>query len=206
MPAIGNAGNYQYHNKLGDIVQGLLKLSGAIDAMLAFIGRIGAWMGLLLVLTVCYDVVTRYFGVPKAFGLNSTQIQESEYWLHTFLFALTIGYTYTRQAHVRIDLVRDRFSLRTKYWIEIFGILVFLLTYVIIGIWFTLNYAYQSFIEHEVSKSTIGLSNIWILKSTLPVMFILLGLAGLSQLIKAAAGLRGVLPENKIASVIGGDI
>ena len=96
----------------------LLSVSRAIDGVIGVLGKIGAWASLLLVLLVCYDVVSRYFGVPKPFGLNSTMIQEGEYWLHTFLFALFIGYAYTRQAHVRIDLFRERLPRRGKYAIR----------------------------------------------------------------------------------------
>ena len=186
-------------------MESLLRLSVAIDGVLKRVAKVGAWMGLLLVLVVCYDVVSRYFGVPKPFGLNSTQIQESEYWLHTFLFALVIGYAYTRQSHVRIDLLRDRLPLKAKYAIEAVGIVLFLMTYVVIGIYFTAIYTQQSFLEGEVSKSTIGLSNIWILKAAMPVMFGLLGLAGVSQLIKSIAGLTGRLPAERVKETVGGD-
>ena len=63
-------------------LSGLLRISDGIDAVLAVFGRIAAWCGFALMLVVVYDVVSRYAGVPKPFGLNSTQIQESEYWLH----------------------------------------------------------------------------------------------------------------------------
>ncbi|MFC3228127.1 TRAP transporter small permease subunit [Marinibaculum pumilum] len=181
----------------------LLRVSAGIDGFLSVVARIGAWCGVALVLVVCFDVATRYLGLPKPFGLNSTQVQESEYWLHTFLFALVIGWAYTRQAHVRIDLVRERFGRRTRYAIEIFGIVVFLLTYVAIGTWYTGEYAHASFLEDEASKSTIGLTDIWILKMALPALFLLLGLAGISQLIKSVAGLTGHLPEAKAAETLG---
>ena len=57
----------------------------------------------------------------------------------------------------------------------------------------------------EVSKSVIGLGNIWILKSVLLVMFGLLILAGISQLIKSLAGLCGRLPGTKVRETLGGD-
>ena len=98
----------------GRAVGGLFKLSAGIDRTLEILTRIGMWCGLALVVVVCYDVLSRYFGVPKPFGLNSTMVQESEYWLHTFLFALVIGYTYTRQGHVRIDLIRDKLPVEGK--------------------------------------------------------------------------------------------
>lgn len=184
----------------------MLAVSNILDAITSFFGKIGAWCGLLLVVVVIYDVVARYAGVPKPFGLNSTQIQESEYWLHATLFSLMIGYAYLRQAHVRIDLVRERFGLRTKYLLEMLGCLLFLLPYALVGMYYTTAYAHTSYLEGEISKSVIGLSNIWILKSTMPIMFALMFVAGLSQLIKAALGLAGRLPADRVSETLGGDM
>ena len=186
-------------------MSGLLRISDAIDALLALFGRIAAWAGLLLVLVVVYDVVSRYAGVPKPFGLNSTQIQESEYWLHSVLFAFMIGYAYTRQAHVRIDLVRETLPLRAKFVIEMLGCAIFLIPYALLATYYCALYAYTSYLEDEVSKSVIGLSNIWILKTTLPLMFALMGLAGLSQFIKSLAGFTGHLPAGRMQAALGGD-
>ena len=181
----------------------LLSLSRAIDALLGFFGRIGAWASLLLVLIVCYDVVTRYFGVPKPFGLNSTMIQESEYWVHTFLFALLIGYAYTRQAHVRIDLFREGLPKRGKYVVELLGCLLFLIPYAGIGVYLATGYVASSFAQGEVSKSVVGLSNIWLLKGALYPLYLFMGLAGVSQLIKSIAGLLDRLPAEEAGAVIG---
>ena len=190
----------------GRAVGGLFKLSAGIDRTLEILTRIGMWCGLALVVVVCYDVLSRYFGVPKPFGLNSTMVQESEYWLHTFLFALVIGYTYTRQGHVRIDLIRDKLPLRAKYAIEMFGCVFFLISYSVVAGVYCYRYALASFYEGEASKSVIGLSHIWLLKSALPILFLLLGLAGISQLIKSTAGFLGKLPDAKIAETVGGDL
>ena len=182
-----------------------LRLAAAVDAVVAFFGRVGAWAGLVLVIVVIYDVVTRYAGVPKPFGLNSTQIQESEYWLHAVLFTFMLGFAYRRQAHVRIDLIRERLPRRVKFAIEALGCLLFLIPYSAVAAWYCAKYAYTSFLEDEVSKSVIGLSDIWVLKMTLPLMFILLGLAGISGLIRSVAGLTGRLPEPMVAGTLGGD-
>ena len=181
----------------------LLALSRGIDATLGFFGKIGAWASLLLVVIVCYDVVSRYFGVPKPFGLNSTMIQESEYWVHTYLFALVIGYAYLRQAHVRIDLFRQGLSPRGKFAIEFIGCLLFLIPYAGIGVYLAVDYVATSFAQGEVSKSTVGLSNIWLLKGALYPLYVMMGLAGISQLIKSLAGLLGQLPEEQVAAVTG---
>jgi TRAP-type mannitol/chloroaromatic compound transport system permease small subunit len=183
----------------------LLGISRLLDRFLGAVAKFGGWAGVILVLVVCYDVVARYFGVPKPFGLNSTMIQESEYWFHSYLIVLVIGYGYIRQAHVRIDLLRESLSEGKKYWIEFCGILAFLLPYSLLGIWLSLPYTINSFNQGEISKSQNGLSNIWMLKGGLVVLFALLLLAAVSQLIKSYAGIRGQLPQDLKQMTIGGD-
>ena len=183
----------------------LLQLSAGIDRLLSVLARIGSWAAILLMLVVCYDVVTRHYGVPKPFGLNSTQIQESEYWLHTILFALVIGYAYLRQAHVRIDLVRGRLPIKAKYVIEMTGCLLFLIPGALVIAWLSFGYTMVSFNTGEVSKSVIGMSNVWILKAFMPLMYGLIVLAGISQFIKSLAGFLGRLPQHRVLEVLGGD-
>lgn len=182
----------------------LLRFSAGIDRVLAFFATIGGWLGALLVVVVCYDVITRYFGVPKPFGLNSTMVQESEYWLHSYLIVLVVGYAYIRNAHVRIDLVREHLAPRVKCWIEAIGVLLFLAPYSIIGVWLAWPYTVTSFNQGEISKSQIGLSNIWILKGGMVVLFVLLFLAAVSKLIKAISGIVGDPPKD-VAHYQGGE-
>ncbi|MEC9368254.1 MAG: TRAP transporter small permease subunit [Pseudomonadota bacterium] len=183
----------------------LLRLTAVIDGILGVVARIGCVAGLMLVVVIVYDVITRYFGFPKMFGFNSTQYQEFEYWLHTVLFSLVIGYAYTRQSHVRIDLVRDRLTRRTKYILEVLGITLLLIPFCLIALNYNLHYVQASYSEGEISKSVIGLTHIWILKSFLVALFGLLLLAAISQLIKAVAGLRGELPDEMVSGALGGD-
>ena len=181
----------------------LLGLSALIDRFLAVIARIGAWCGVALVAVVCFDVATRYLGLPKPFGLKLHAGPGIRVLAAHLPFRARDRLAYTRQAHVRIDLVRERLPRRLRYAIECLGIVLFLLTYVAVGTWYTGTYAHYSFQEHEASKSTIGLTHIWILKLSLPAMFILLGLAGISQLIKSFAGLVGRLPEDRVTETLG---
>ena len=178
-----------------------LGLSRLIDRILWFAAKIGAWCVLLLILVVTYDVFTRYLGVPKIFGLTSTMLQESEYWLHSFLIVFVVGYAYTRGSHVRIDLLRESRSSRTKYIIEITGITLALIPYSLLGLWLSWPYVVRSFLSGEISKSQTGLTHLWVLKSGLIVLFVLIGLAGLSQLIKSIAGLTGKLPDDRRVTV-----
>lgn len=182
----------------------LSPIYNSIDGLLTFIARIGAIAMVALVAITMYDVMTRYFSIPKFPGLNSTMVQESEYWAHGFLFALLMGYGITRQVHVRIDLVREMMPRKMKYAMEILGILIFLIPFSTIGLIYCYDYAVKSFVDGEVSPSTVGLTNIWLLKSTLVIMFGLLVLAGVSQLLKAVDGLLGNLTAQDEEHVLGG--
>ena len=186
-------------------MQGLLNISRLLDGALKVFARFGGYLGFFLVVVVCYDVITRYMGVPKPAGLNSTMIQEFEYWLHSGLIVFAIGYGYTRQAHVRIDLIREKLSERTKLWIETFGILLALIPYSLLGLWLSWPYVVQSFVSGEISKSQTGLSNLWIVKAGLIFLFGLLLVAGISQLLKCIVGLRGELPNDIKEEMLGGE-
>lgn len=182
-----------------------LGVSRVIDRLLWLMAKVGAWCAVLLVAVVTYDVFTRYLGVPKVFGLTSTILQESEYWLHSFLIVLVVGYAYTKQSHVRIDLIRENLSERAKHLIEITGILLALIPYSFLGAWLSWPYVVRSYTSGEISKSQTGLTDLWILKSGLIILFVLIGLAGISQLIKSIAGLAGKLSENLKTTTMGGD-
>ncbi len=200
----------------------LSRIYGPIDWLLWLISRIGAVAMVMIVAITVYDVMTRYFGLPKfpAFTLDltwlgfaepievpettSTKLQDAEWWTHTILFSTVIAYAYTRQAHVRIDLFRERLPRTAKYLFEMFGVLFFLMPFAGVGAYYTYGYAMRSYIQDEGSTSTVGLDNIWIVKFFLLALFVTLLLAGLSQFLKSLDGLLGNLTEEESARVLGG--
>ena len=182
-----------------------LRICRLIDRTLSLLAGLGGWCVVLLVVVVCYDVATRYAGVTKVFGLTSTKLQESEFWLHSYAIVLVVGFAYIRQSHVRIDILRERLSVKLRFWIEAVGCGLLLIPYSLLGMWLSIPYAHRSWVSGEISKSQTGLTNLWILKSGLVILFILLGLAGISNFIKAVAGIRGQLPRDMYAQTLGGD-
>lgn len=158
-------------------------------------GKWASWLIVPLVLITCFDVIIRkmtwraddgsiVFGlqywlvqnVSEWFG--STLLQELEWHLHTGLFALVLAYGYIYNTHVRVDLVRETLAFRKKAWIELLGITVFLIPFCAITTYFAFDYAYTSFLQGEISASTVGLSNRWIIKSVLVVGLLLVLCAG----------------------------
>ena len=118
-------------------------------------------------------------------------LQEAEWHAHVILFTLLIGYTYIKDAHVRIDLVRERLSERTQWWIELLGCLLFLIPYCVLVVYFSYDFTVRSYINQEISSSATGLTHRWIIKSFLPIGFALLGLAGIAVLFRKIVELFG---------------
>ena len=82
-----------------------LNLSQFLDKVVTVSGKIGSWLAIPLIFIIIFDIITRRF-----FILGSTKLQEMEWHLHTALFLLVIGYAYLKNAHVRIEIVRERYS------------------------------------------------------------------------------------------------
>ncbi|TQV81909.1 TRAP transporter small permease subunit [Denitrobaculum tricleocarpae] len=152
----------------------LVKISDFLDKVITKIAKVAAWAGVALILVTIFDVVTRRF-----FVLGSTKLQELEWHFHTILFAFCLGFAYLKDSHVRIDIVRERLSERTQWWIELSGCLFFLLPYCALVTYFAYDFTVRSFQIGEISASATGLSHRWIIKSAIPIGFALLGLSGI---------------------------
>jgi TRAP-type mannitol/chloroaromatic compound transport system permease small subunit len=148
----------------------LLKASQAIAGALITVGAAAGWLFLVCTAVIIFDVLSRKFGFQIP-GLGSTRLQELEWHLHTALFSFWLGVGYIRNTHVRIDVALTKASPRTHAWIELLGCLVFAIPYCLIAIYFSLDFAWISFVDNEHSASANGLPYRWI-----PKGFLLLGL------------------------------
>lgn len=164
----------------------LIRVSEGLDRVITKIGKIAAWAGLGLILVTIFDVVTRRF-----FVLGSTKLQEAEWHLHVILFALCLGYAYMKDAHVRIDLVRENLSERTQWWIEIAGCLLFLIPYCALIVYYGVDFVERSYATDEISASATGLTHRWLIKLMIPVGFTILALAGLAIVLRKIVELFG---------------
>ena len=81
----------------------LLNISKSLQKIVTTSGKIGSWVAIPLIFIIIFDIVTRRFLV-----IGSTKLQEMEWHLHTALFLLVLGYAYLKDAHVRIEIVREK--------------------------------------------------------------------------------------------------
>ncbi|MEI7514301.1 MAG: TRAP transporter small permease subunit [Betaproteobacteria bacterium] len=167
----------------------LLSLSKRIDGISEWIGRWVAWLVLLAVLTSAGNAAMR-----KAFNMSSNSFLEIQWYLFAAVFLLASGYTLMRQEHVKIDVVSGRFSKRTQIWIDIIGICVFLLPFSFVIIKLAMPLVINAYITQEVSSNAGGLIR-WPVFALLPTGMFLLSMQGVSELIKRAAFLQGLIPD-----------
>jgi TRAP-type mannitol/chloroaromatic compound transport system permease small subunit len=91
---------------------------------------------------------------------------------------------------VRVDILYMGRSQRAKLWIDVFGIIFFLIPVTVMMIWMGEFFFQDSFDDMEISSSAGGLP-VWPVKALLPFGFFLLLLQGIAELIKRIAGLQG---------------
>ena len=167
----------------------LLALSRAIDAITERVGRLVYWLVLIVVLISAANATVR-----KAFDYSSNAYLEVQWYLFSVIFLFGAGYTLLRNEHVRIDIIQGRLSPRAQNWIDVFGIVLFLMPMSLIIMWLSWPLFVDSYVRHEVSTNAGGLT-IWPARLMVPVGFALLIVQGLSELIKRIAFLAGAAPN-----------
>lgn len=163
----------------------LLRVSRAIDALNGRVGAAVRWLVLAAVLISAGNAIVRY-----ALNTSSNAWLELQWYLFAAVFLLCAGATLLQNEHIRIDVLFDRFSHRTRAWIDVVGALVFLLPFATLIVWLSWPVFVDSFIHGEMSTDAGGLIR-WPVKLLVPVGFALLALQGFSELIKRIAFLLG---------------
>lgn len=167
----------------------LLALSRAIDRFNEVVGKAVGWLILLSILVSALNAVVR-----KVFNASSNAWLELQWYLFGAAFLLAAAYTLRENEHIRIDIVYGNFSRRVQHWIDLLGHLLFLMPFVVLMIVYLVPYVALSYRSGEFSSSAGGLL-IWPGKSLLLAGFVLLGLQGVSEIIKKVAVMAGIIPD-----------
>jgi TRAP-type mannitol/chloroaromatic compound transport system permease small subunit len=170
-------------------VNALLALSRAIDAFTERVGRVVYWLVLIVVLISAANATVR-----KMFDYSSNAYLEIQWYLFSVIFLFGAGYTLLRNEHVRIDIIQGRLSPRAQNWIDVFGIVLFLMPMSLIIMWLSWPLFLDALHRHEVSTNAGGLI-IWPARLMMPIGFALLIIQGISELIKRIAFLRGLIRD-----------
>ena len=162
----------------------LTTISTQIDRLSTAIGKLT--MGLILATTA---ISAGNAIVRKAFDTSSNALLEIQWYLFAAVFLLASGYTFLKNAHVRIDFVSSRLSPKARNWVDVVGIVTVLFPFCLITIALSWPLFAKAWEMGEMSSNAGGLIR-WPVYLMIPLGFALLMLQGLSELIKRVAFLR----------------
>ena len=158
----------------------------AINWTNEWVGRAVSWVSTALVLLICYDVAMRYI-----FSYTKIWISELEWHMFALIFLLAAAYTFLHDQHVRVDVFYARYTPKRKAWVNLIGIVFFLIPFCVVVIYTSVQFTYKSFLMSETSADPGGLSHRFLIKGVLLIGFVLLLLQALAGAMNAILVLRG---------------
>lgn len=172
-------------------MRALLALSRWIDNATRIIGQSVAWLVIVAAVISAGNAVVR-----KLLDSSSNAWLEVQWWLFAAVFLLAAPWTLAINEHIRIDIVNERLSKRTRNIIELIGHTFFLLPTAALIAYTSWGFAMMSWEQNEQSANYGGLPQ-WPIKFLIPIAFWLLFAQGISELIKRIAIMRGDLPDDR---------
>lgn len=169
---------------LGDLSE---KLSAGIDRVSGVAMGFALTAGFLIILIQLAAVLLRY-----VFGLSFSWLNDSVIFTFAMMFMLGAAATLRDDGHVRVDILRPRFSPNVKAAIEMFGSLVFIIPIGILILYAGSGLISRSWIGLEHFNESDGLPIKYLFKTMVPLFAILMIGQALSQAIKAALVIRGL--------------
>jgi len=157
----------------------LEKAISIIDLITESIGRVIAWLTLLMVVVSFAIVVLRY-----GFNLGWIAMQESVLYFHGIVFMLGAGYTLKHDGHVRVDIFYQKFSLKKKAFVNLFGAIFLLLPVCIAIFYVSFDYVAASWRIMEKSSEAGGLPLVYLNKSLILALSLALPLQGFAEIFR----------------------
>lgn len=172
-----------------DTTAGLPRIVSLIDNLNESIGRTISWLTLFMVAVTFIVVVLRYL-----FNMGWIAMQESITYMHALVFMLGAAYTLKHEGHVRVDILYRAKSARFRAWVDFLGTLFLLLPVCLFIAWISWEYIAASWSVMETSQEAGGIPAVFLLKTVILVMAILLVLQGIAALITNWFYLTGKIP------------
>ena len=151
--------------------------SRIVDPLLVTVGNTVSWVWIALLTVIVCNVVLRY-----ALAEGRIEFEEIQWHLYSVGFMLGLGVALQADAHVRVDVLHERFRPTTQAWIDLYGLVLFVLPFVALMLIYGARFVADSFATAEVSSSPGGLPYRWAIKGVLVAGFALLGVAAVSRL------------------------
>lgn len=161
-------------------------LSAGIDRLNQFLGKAASIMILLSCVVSAVNALLRY-----SLDMSNNWPLELQWYLFAAAVMLGAAYTLKRNEHVRVDLIYSQLSDRGRLYVDLFGLIVFLMPACILFAWLSwTTLFYPSWLVSEHSLNAGGLAR-YPIKFVVPLGFFMLSLQGLSEIIKRIGVLKG---------------
>ena len=160
----------------GKISNKLTRLSDGFISLVAVLCHVG-WIALVLV--ILSSVVMRYI-----IGNSLVSLEELQWHIFGIAFMLGLSYALVADEHVRVDIVADRWSPKTRAIIEIICMVGLVMPFALVIAYDSISFVQFAIKTNEISQSPGGLTHRWIPKSFLPISLVLLALAALTRAYK----------------------
>lgn len=162
------------------------RISHELDRMIVLIGKGVSWLWLVMLVVVLSNVFSRF-----VMARGSIALEELSWHLFGITMIMTLAYAVVKDDHVRVDVIREKFSLKTQAVIELTGIVLLALPVLWLMVDTLIPYAWTSFQYSERSQAPSGLPYRFIFKSFLPLGIALVGIALISRGLRCSTLLFG---------------
>ena len=142
---------------------------GPVAGFVSTAGKAVAWLTLAMTLLTFLVVVLRY-----GFNLGWIWMQESVTYLHAAVFMVAAAWTLQADEHVRVDIIYRDASARYKSAVNLAGTLLFLVPFCLFLLIIGWDYVASAWAVRESSSEPGGLPLVWLLKSLVIVLPLLL--------------------------------
>jgi TRAP-type mannitol/chloroaromatic compound transport system permease small subunit len=164
----------------------------ALRRFIAMCGKSVAWLTVVMVLLTFTIVVLRY-----GFNLGWIWLQETLTYLHVAVFTIVAAWTLQQDGHVRVDIFYAAMSDRKRALVDLAGTLLFLVPFCIFILIIAWPYVANSWKLLETSREAGGLPLVFLLKSLILVMPVLLLGQAFVNITDAWASLRHEKPRTQ---------
>ena len=163
----------------------MIRIADIIDRIAEQVGRSVAWLTLAMVLIQFAVVLLRY-----AFDIGWIAMQESVTYMHAIVFMAGAAFTFKHHGHVRVDILYRNFGPRGQAWVDLLGGLFLLLPTALFIAWISWGYVADSWHVLEGSREAGGLPGVFLLKTLILVMPLLLVLQALAGVLRDLTMIR----------------
>ena len=163
----------------------LLKFARLVDWIAERLAKLAAWAVLLAALISAGNAFLRY-----GLDLSSNAWLEIQWYLFATTVMLGAPLVLKLNEHVRVDIFYGRLPGKGPVWVDIFGLLVFLLPVMGLLTWLTWPMFWNMYLTKEGSGNIGGLIR-WPAALLMPLGFGAVFVQGIAEIIKRVAYLRG---------------